>query len=106
MQPVDGAVDGSPAVGSGEPDGDEPVGEAPAIARGVSWRPERVGVFDGEVGAGELVVLRQRPDDQVVDREDHTGPRRLEFPPYIAQRDLAGSYSMRWATPRHRWPAR
>ena len=33
MQPVDGAVDGSPAVGSGEPDGDEPVDEAPAIAR-------------------------------------------------------------------------
>jgi len=51
VQAVDGAVDGFPAVGSGEPDGDEPVGEAPAIARGVSWRPERVGVFDGEVGA-------------------------------------------------------
>ena len=27
VQPVDGAVDGSPAVGCGEPDGDEPVGE-------------------------------------------------------------------------------
>ena len=27
MQAVDGAVDGFPAVGSGEPDGDEPVGE-------------------------------------------------------------------------------
>ena len=62
---------------------------------GVSWWPERVRVFDGEVGPEELVVLQQRPDDQVVDWENHTGPRRLEFPPYIAQRDLAGSYSMR-----------
>ena len=29
VQPVAAAVDGSPAVGSGEPDGDEPVGEVP-----------------------------------------------------------------------------
>ena len=45
MQPVDAAVDGSPAVGSGEPaDGDGPVGEVPGRSPGgVSWRPERVG---------------------------------------------------------------
>ena len=44
---------------------------SPAISRRRQLLPGPGRVLDGEVGAEELVVLQQCPDDQVVDREPH-----------------------------------
>ena len=87
---LDPAVHGRRPSASGSQMRDEPVGEVAGDLASVELAARSGRVLDGEVGAEELVVLHQRPDHEVVDREPH-GPRQLELPPYIAVRDSAGS---------------
>ena len=71
LQQVDAAVDRSAAVRPGEPDAHQPIGEVTGDLPQGQVVTGSGGVFDGEVGTEELVVLQQGPDDQVVDREPH-----------------------------------
>src|SRR6478735_4673240 len=72
------AVDGSATVGSRDPDADQPVGEVSGNLAEGELLPRSGGVLDGELGTEELVVLQQRPDDQVVDREPPRSERQSQ----------------------------
>jgi hypothetical protein len=63
LQQVDATIDRSASVRPGEPNAYQPIGEVTGNLSQGQVVTGSGGVFDGEVGTEELVVLQQGPDD-------------------------------------------